>query len=42
MEVVRAYSPYREKTLHLSMDPRPYDVKEQSSTDWKRAKNELE
>ena len=36
MDVVKANSPYTGRTLHLSMDPRPYDVKEQSSTDWKR------
>jgi galactonate dehydratase len=35
MDVVKACSPYKGKTLHLSMDSRPYDVKEQSSTDWK-------
>ncbi|MGS0467981.1 mandelate racemase/muconate lactonizing enzyme family protein [Cobetia marina] len=36
MDVVKANSPYTGRTLHLSMDPRPYDVKKQSSTDWKR------
>ncbi|GGO81711.1 isomerase [Marinobacterium nitratireducens] len=35
MEVVKANSPYTGKALHLSMDPRPYDYKEQSSTLWK-------
>nr|WP_245635073.1 mandelate racemase/muconate lactonizing enzyme family protein [Marinobacterium profundum] len=35
MDVVKAHSPYTGKALHLSMDPRPYDYKEQSSTEWK-------
>ncbi|WP_438462978.1 mandelate racemase/muconate lactonizing enzyme family protein [Marinomonas sp. PE14-40] len=35
METVKACSPYRGKTLHLSMDPRPYDVKRESGTEWK-------
>ena len=35
MEVVRAHSPYTSKKLHLSMDPKPYDYKEQSCTKWK-------
>ncbi len=35
MEVVKACSPYKGQTLHLSMDPKPYDVKDESSTDWK-------
>jgi galactonate dehydratase len=36
MDVVKAHSPYTGKTLHLSMDAKPYDVKEQSNQDWKR------
>jgi galactonate dehydratase len=36
MDVVKACSPYKGTKLHLSMDPRPYDVKEQSSDDWKK------
>jgi len=35
METVKACSPYRGKALHLSMDPRPYDVKRESGTEWK-------
>ncbi len=35
MNVVKANSPYTGKALHLSMDSRPYDYKEQSTTDWK-------
>lgn len=35
MEVVKACSPYTGKKLHLSMDPKPYDYKEQSGTSWK-------
>lgn len=35
MEVVKAQSPYTGKTLHLSMDPKPYDYKQQSCTHWK-------
>lgn len=38
MEVVNACSPYKGKALHLSMDPVPYDVKAQSSQDWKKPK----
>lgn len=36
MEVVKAQSPYKGKALHLSMDSKPYDYKENSSTQWKR------
>lgn len=36
METVKACSPYKEPTLHLSMDARPYDYKRQSSTYWKK------
>lgn len=35
MTVVKAHSPYTGKALHLSMNPMPYDYKDQSSTDWK-------
>ncbi|KRG36822.1 mandelate racemase/muconate lactonizing enzyme family protein [Psychrobacter sp. P11G3] len=36
MDVVRAHSPYTGKKLHLSMDSKPYDYKEQSCTSWNR------
>ena len=36
MDVVKAHSPYTGKTLHLSMDPNPYDFKQQSGQGWKR------
>lgn len=36
MDVVKAHSPYRGKALHLSMDIKPYDYSENSSTDWKK------
>ncbi|MCA1772507.1 MAG: mandelate racemase/muconate lactonizing enzyme family protein [Halomonas sp.] len=35
MAVVKAHSPYTGKVLHLSMNPTPYDYKDQSGTDWK-------
>ena len=35
MDVVNAHSPYKGKALHLSMDAKPYDVKAESSQDWK-------
>lgn len=35
MTVVKSHSPYTGKALHLSMNPAPYDYKDQSSTDWK-------
>ncbi|MCL7941542.1 mandelate racemase/muconate lactonizing enzyme family protein [Halomonas sp. ATCH28] len=35
MAVVREHSPYSGRRLHLSMDPKPYDYKDQSATDWK-------
>ena len=35
MESVLAHSPYTGKSLHLSMDNRPYDVKHQSCESWK-------
>jgi len=34
MDAVKAHSPYKGKSLHLSMDPKPYDVKEHSSESW--------
>ena len=37
MDVVKAYSPYTGSKLHLSMDAKPYDIKAQSSQDWKQA-----
>jgi galactonate dehydratase len=37
MEVVKSQSPYKGKALHLSMDSRPYDVKDNSSTQWKNS-----
>lgn len=37
MDVVRAHSPYTGKTLHLSMDAKPYDYQRQSSSSWKDA-----
>jgi len=36
MDVVRAHSPYMGSKLHLSMDHRPYDVKQNSSKSWKK------
>lgn len=36
MDVVKKHSPYKGKALHLSMDAKPYDFKEQSNQDWKR------
>lgn len=36
MDVVKAHSPYTGKKLHLSMDPQPYDFKQQSGQGWKR------
>ncbi|UXI03662.1 mandelate racemase/muconate lactonizing enzyme family protein [Photobacterium sp. TY1-4] len=35
MDVVKARSPYTSRTLHLSMDHKPYDVTQESSTSWK-------
>ncbi len=35
MDVVKSCSPYRAKPLHLSMAPRPYDVKDDSTTTWR-------
>ncbi|NQV85662.1 MAG: mandelate racemase/muconate lactonizing enzyme family protein [Woeseiaceae bacterium] len=35
MDVVKAHSPYTGKKLHLSMDPSPYDFKQQSGQAWK-------
>jgi 2-dehydro-3-deoxyphosphogalactonate aldolase len=35
MEVVAANSPYIGDKLHISMDPKPFDVKHQSSDSWK-------
>ena len=35
MEVVKAHSPYTGSKLHLSMDSKPYDVKDHSSKSWK-------
>jgi len=34
MEVVKAHSPYKGKTLHLSMASKPYDYAEQSRGNW--------
>ncbi|WP_136247885.1 mandelate racemase/muconate lactonizing enzyme family protein [Halomonas borealis] len=36
MAMVREHSPYTGGPLHLKMDPRPYDVKEQSDAGWKQ------
>ncbi len=36
MDVVKAHSPYTGSKLHLSMDSRPYDVKEQSAKSWQQ------
>jgi len=35
MEVVAAHSPYTGDKLHISMDPQPFDVKQQASEQWK-------
>lgn len=35
MDVVKAMSPYKGRALHLSMDSKPYDVTQESSTSWK-------
>jgi len=35
MEAVKAHSPYTGKTLHLSMDAKPYDNRQQSDQSWK-------
>lgn len=35
MAVVKEHSPYSGRKLHLSMNPEPYDYKDQSATDWK-------
>ncbi len=35
MDVVKMASPYTSRTLHLSMDSKPYDVKAESSQSWK-------
>lgn len=42
MDVVEANSPYTGSKLHLSMDSKPYDIKEQSSEDWKQQPNKAE
>ncbi len=39
MDVVRAHSPYTGKALHLAMDSGAYDVKEQSTQNWKQSPN---
>lgn len=39
MDVVRAHSPYVGERLHLLMDPRPFDVRTQSSDAWKNRWN---
>ncbi|GAL11614.1 gluconate dehydratase [Vibrio astriarenae] len=36
MDVVKMASPYTSRTLHLSMDSKPYDVKAESSQSWKK------
>ncbi len=36
MDAVKAHSPYTGKKLHLSMDAKPYDFKEQSSKNWQQ------
>ncbi len=36
MEVVKANSPYTGSKMHISMDPKPFDVKMQSSDAWKK------
>jgi galactonate dehydratase len=35
MDVIEANSPYTGAKLHITMDPKPFDVKHQSSDDWK-------
>lgn len=42
MDVVEANSPYTGSKLHLSMDSKPYDIKEQSSEDWKQQPSKAE
>jgi 2-dehydro-3-deoxyphosphogalactonate aldolase len=39
MDVVKAHSPYVGERLHLLMDPRPFDVRTQSSDAWKNRWN---
>lgn len=39
MDVVRANSPYTGERLHLLMDPKPFDVRAQSSEAWKNRWN---
>lgn len=39
MDVVKANSPYTGNRLHLSMDQKPFDIKTQSSEDWKNRFN---
>ncbi|NWK76418.1 mandelate racemase/muconate lactonizing enzyme family protein [Aquitalea sp. LB_tupeE] len=39
MEVVNAHSPYAGERLHLLMDPKPFDVRTQSSDAWKNRWN---
>jgi len=34
MDVIKGHSPYKERALHLSMAPAPYDVKQQSDKTW--------
>lgn len=35
MDVVKSHSPYTRRTLHLSMDAKPYDIVRESSQTWK-------
>ena len=39
MDVVKAHSPYVGERLHLLMDPKPFDVRTQSSDAWKNRWN---
>jgi galactonate dehydratase len=42
MDVVQAHSPYTGHKLHILMDPKPFDVKQQSSDSWKNRWNNEE